>query len=216
MSLLLIATALLGFGYFQYAGLSTWHSPWWVHVHAFTQMGWLGLFAVQNALVVKGNVALHRKLGQLGVAYAIWLAIFAVFTGYSTLSTGRNDSVLPDEALLATNWATVGTFAILFIAAFGNRHRSDWHKRLMLCSVIALSVPSFGRILVMLGIPSTTNRALFVLSYIVIGMLFDWRVRSRVHPAYIWGAAAAVSLGLAIGGLTLFPPFVAFARGIAP
>ncbi|HSG54789.1 MAG TPA: hypothetical protein VLA45_04980, partial [Paracoccaceae bacterium] len=62
MSLLLIAAALLGFGYFQYAGISSWGAPWWVHVHAFSQMGWLGFYAVQNALVVQGNIALHSRL----------------------------------------------------------------------------------------------------------------------------------------------------------
>ena len=55
MSLLLIVSALLGFGYFQYAGISSWGAPWWVHVHAFSQMGWLGFYALQNALVVRGD-----------------------------------------------------------------------------------------------------------------------------------------------------------------
>lgn len=211
MSLLLIATAVLGFGYFQYAGLSTWYSPWWVHVHAFTQMGWLGLFAVQNALVVKGNVALHRKLGQLGVLYAIWLTITATATGYATVATHRIDSPLPQ---LALNWVTVALFAVLFTAAMMNRHRSDWHKRLMLCAVIVLSGPSMARILVMLGSTTMTSRLLFFLSYIGIGMLFDWRVRGRVHPAYLWGAGAVFVFALAVFGLLYLPPFVAFANSI--
>ena len=215
MSLLLIVSALLGFGYFQYAGISSWGSPWWVHVHAFSQMGWLGFYALQNALVVRGDFVLHRRLGTFGAFYAAWLVIAGLGLSLTVLVTGRSDGTFAPPDLLALNSVNMLTFAALFAAAFAKRRQSDWHKRLMLSAVIVLSLPSLGRILIMLGIPSTFNRTLFVLLYIGLGMIFDWRSRGQVHPAYLWGAGATILMGSLIGGLPSVPPFAALAASIA-
>ena len=215
MSLLLIASALLGFGYFQYAGISSWGAPWWVHVHAVSQMGWLGFFALQNALVLRGDVALHRRLGLLGAIFAVWLVIAALTVSYLSVSTGTDDGLFTPAYLVALTWSTLGTFAALFVAALILRRRSDWHKRLMLCAMAAMSLPSFGRILLMLDLSTTTNRTLFVLSFVAAGMAFDLHNRGKVHPAYFWGAGAVATMGLLIGGLPMLSPFVAFADGIA-
>lgn len=215
MSLALIAAALLGFGYFQYAGISSWGAPWWIHVHAVSQMAWLGFYALQNALVVRGDIALHRKLGVFGCFFAAWLVVAAFSVSYLSVSSGVNDGLFLPANILAMNWANLAIFAALFVAAIANRRRSDWHKRLMLSAVVVLSLPSLGRILIMLGIPSTLNRTLFVLSFIAVAMAFDRATRGRVHPAYYWGAGATVTMGLLIGGLPEFAPFVALANGIA-
>lgn len=214
MSLLLIASALLGFGYFQYAGISSWGAPWWVHVHAVSQMGWLGFYALQNALVVRGEVALHRRLGVFGAFYGAWLVVVGMSLSVFNIATGSGDGMFFPASLLALNGATMLAFVVLFVAALLHRRRSDWHKRLMLSAVAAMSLPSFGRILIMLGIPSTLNRTLFVLSIIVIGMIFDGRTRGSVHPAYWWGAGVTVTMGLLIGGLPGFAPFAALANSI--
>ena len=215
MSLLLIAAALLGFGYFQYAGISSWGAPWWVHVHAVSQMGWLGFFALQNTLIVRGDVALHRRLGVFGAFYGAWLVLIGMSLSIVNIATGSGDRMFPPAHLLALNGATMLTFAGLFVAALLKRGQSDWHKRLMLSAVAALSLPSFGRILIMLDVPSTLNRTLIVLSIIVIGMVFDWRTRGNVHPAYIWGAGAVVVMGGLIAALPLLPQFVGLAASIA-
>jgi hypothetical protein len=50
---------------------------------------------------------------------------------------------------------------------------------------------------------------------LLVTALFDRATRSRVHPAYYWGAGATLAMGLAIGGLSQFAPFIALANGIA-
>lgn len=215
MALLLIASALLGFGYFQYAGISSWGAPWWVHVHAVSQMGWLGFYAVQNALVVRGDQALHRKLGIFGVVFAGWIVVAAFGVSYLTVATGGGDGMFTPAQLLALNWTNITGFAVLFVAAVIQRGRSDWHKRLMLCALIVLSLPGMGRILIMLGIPSTLNRALILLAFIAIGMIFDWRTRGKVHPAYFWGVGVVLVNGILTAALPDFAPFSAFANTIA-
>ena len=69
MSLLLIASALLGFGYFQYAGISSWGAPWWVHVHAFSQMGWLGFYALQIGLPERDYLSQSRIPSRFTLDY---------------------------------------------------------------------------------------------------------------------------------------------------
>ena len=215
MSLLLIASALLGFGYFQYAGISSWGAPWWVHVHAVSQMGWLGFFALQNALVLRGDVALHRRLGLLGAIFAVWLVMYGVWVITMTLGAGRFPPFFTPNFFLLMDWLNLAVFAALAGAAIRLRNRADWHKRLMLCAMAAMSLPSFGRILLMLDLSTTTNRTLFVLSFVAAGMAFDLHNRGKVHPAYFWGAGAVATMGLLIGGLPMLSPFVAFADGIA-
>jgi len=215
VSLALIVAAVLGFGYFQYAGISSWGAPWWVHIHAFSQMGWLGFYALQNALIVRGDITLHRRLGVFGAFYGAWLVVYGIGFSTAVLVTGRGDGMFTPAALMALNFTNMLTFGAMFAAAIARRKHSDWHKRLMLCALAILSLPSFGRILIMFGVASTLNRTLFVLSVMVIGMAFDWRTRGNVHPAYFWGASAAVVMGLLIGGLPQFPPFADFANSMA-
>ena len=48
MSLVFLAAAIAGFGFFFAIGASTFASPWWVHVHAVTMSAFLSLYVVQN------------------------------------------------------------------------------------------------------------------------------------------------------------------------
>jgi hypothetical protein len=215
MSLALIAAALLGFGFFQYAGISSWGAPWWVHVHAVSQMGWLGFYALQNWLVVDGNVSLHRRLGVFGAFFGAWLVVIGMSLSVAVIVTGRSDGTFTPANLLALNGATMAAFAVLFVAAIARRKQSDWHKRLMLGALAALSLPSFGRILIMLDMSTTLNRVLLVLSVMACGVIFDLRTGRGIHPAYLWGAAVAAVMGLGIGGLPMFAPFADFANSLA-
>lgn len=127
MSLLLIANAVVGFGYFKYAGISTFASPWWVHVHALSMVGWLLFFALQNSLVVRGDIALHRRLGIFGAAYAGWIVAVGLTVGWFEVVTARNMPFDPPESI-ALNWMNILTFAGLFVAAF--RHSWRWESAL--------------------------------------------------------------------------------------
>lgn len=215
MSLALIAAALLGFGYFQYAGISSWGAPWFVHLHAFSQMGWLGFYALQNWLVVDGNISLHRRLGVFGAFYGAWLVVCGMGLSVYNIIADRGDGMFSPAQGLALNGATMAAFSVLFAGAIARRKQADWHKRLMLGALAALSLPSFGRILIMLDMSTTLNRVLLVLSVMACGVIFDLRTGRGIHPAYLWGAAVAAVMGLGIGGLPMFAPFADFANSLA-
>src|SRR5690349_19547462 len=49
--------------------------PWIIHVHAAVYVGWLALLIAQAALAARGQVAVHRKVGNFGIAYGalVWV-----------------------------------------------------------------------------------------------------------------------------------------------
>lgn len=214
MAVLIGLTALVGFGYFKLAGLSSFQSPWWVHLHAVSMVGWLGLFLVQNSLVVQGRIAAHRRLGQLGAGYALWIIVLGLVVGWVEVASHRNMPFDPPESL-ALNWMNILCFAGLFIAAIRHRHRADWHRRLMLCAMIVLAAPAYGRTLIMLDARSNLNFTLFILAYVGLLALGDLVLRRAVHPATLWGLGAAMTMGAMIGVLPRVDGFAALALGIA-
>ncbi len=89
MALAIVATVVPAFALFHQAGLSSFALPWWVHVPALTFMGWIGFYLLQNTLVLRGDIALHRKLGRIGAVYATWMVLVGLLLTPTTLAAGR-------------------------------------------------------------------------------------------------------------------------------
>jgi hypothetical protein len=209
-------TVLVAFSLFYLAGISSLGSPWWVHVHGVTFMGWIGLYVLQNTLVFKGDIALHRRLGRLGAAYVVWMVIVGLVLTPLTLAVGRSPPFFTPAYFLALDWVNIGVFGALVYAALRNRHRTDWHRRLMLCATVCVIAPAWGRLIVLSGTAMTaTVNVGALLLYVVAAMLFDWGNRGRVHPAYGWGAGALVVMAAGTELLAMLPSFAAAAARIA-
>ena len=71
MALVIVA----GFSSNLLLGRSSFSAPLVYHAHAFVFFGWVTLYVLQNGLVAAGNVALHRRLGLLALA---WLPVMAI------------------------------------------------------------------------------------------------------------------------------------------
>lgn len=215
MAVAIAVTVTVAFSLFYFAGISSFDSPWWVHVHGVTFVGWIALYAVQNTLVFKDNIALHRKLGRLGAAYAVWMVIVGLVLTPLTLAVGRAPPFFTPAYFLALDWLNIAVFAALVYAAIRNRKRTDWHRRLMLCATICVIAPAWGRLIVLSGNEMTApvNVALLLI-YVVVAMLFDWGNRGRVHPAYGWGFGALLLFAGATELLAIAPFFAAQAARI--
>jgi hypothetical protein len=212
MALVIAITVAMGFGLFYRAGLSSFASPWWVHVHAVTFVIWIGLYVVQTTLVAKNNIARHRGLGRFGAYWSAWMVLVALVLTPVNLATHRAPPFFTPPYFLALDWSNIVIFGALVYAAVRNRRRTDWHRRLMFCATICVTAPAWGRLIVLSGAAMTgpLNVAL-LLPYLVIAMLFDWANRGRVHVAYLWGGGALVLLGLAPELLSRIPAFAALA-----
>lgn len=217
VSLAVLATVLVGFGFFFSIGASTIHSPWWVHLHGLSMMTWVGLYVTQNWLVYRGNLTAHRTLGPLAAAWSVWIFGLGVIVTAADVRTGRVPPFFTPNYFLVMDWLNMVTFAGLVFAALRLRNRSDWHKRLMLGAMIQLITVAWGR----LTLPFIFDQRgiwlvmlILLFGYFGAAMLYDKRTRGSVHPAYLWGAGALVawvSLSFAIAGL---PPVVALAKSL--
>jgi len=202
-ALVVAALVFAGFApsYYLRPFLSGRHLTPLTHMHGVLMTGWIVLFATQATLVRRRHVALHRRMGASGAGLAaaivaigsltVIAAIHRRFPEASVLRTGR--------ILVEFDGLSLWLFGALVCAAIAWRHRSEIHKRLMLCATVALLPPAVGRIAehLMPGSDSCTLVAAAVTGGCALACAFadTWRYR-RLHPAMAWGAASVLAANL--------------------
>ncbi|MDC8754411.1 hypothetical protein OIK40_07110 [Erythrobacter sp. sf7] len=223
----LVGIAVVGFIAFNLTGITDITAmPSATHVHAVAMAAWVSVFAAQVMLATGGKIAAHRKLGKAGMALAA--ITFATSFGaiFATFAAGRVPPFFPPGYFLVLGFANVTMFGLFVAGAAIMRKRTDWHKRLMLGSLVMIYEPVLGRTLPFIVIPALggpeaafpaiiENREAFELFRFTVhiaiaGLLLvlDRRVSGRVHPAswIIVGAVAmiyALANGIGLGaGMT--------------
>lgn len=208
LSLAMIAVIVGGFSFNLAMGRSSFGLPLIYHVHAFVFMGWILIYLAQNLLIATENVRLHRKLGWIAL---VWVPMMVAMGLAITLHAMRSHGGPPFFAapeFLFGNPAGLVCFAGLVAAAVTVRARPDWHRRLMLCSMAAITGPGFGRLLpVPFMIPWSWTVAALVAPMIfpLIGVAGDLVRTRRVHPAWLWGMAAMVGTFLTAQAIAFSP-----------
>ena len=200
LAIAMALTVVLGFSTQLAMGRSTFAAPPRVHIHAVVFMGWVAIFVTQSLLATRGPVALHRKLGWLATG---WVGLMIVLGFVVTLAMVRNGTVpffFAPQQFLISDPLSVLAFAAVTATAIVNRKRTDWHARLHLSAMALLIAPAFGRLLPMpLLSPYAFEAAgMATLVFPLAGMIRDRRKLGRVHPAWLYGAAAIV------GNIVLF------------
>jgi hypothetical protein len=199
IALLAAFIALMGFWptYFGRLLEGTADHPGVIHVHAAVFSGWLALFAAQIGFAATGQLALHKRLGAVGIWYGVAIIVVGVFTAFSQFAdrveAGRLDEA---QARLLAPLTDMIVFPIFFGAAVLYRRKPEIHKRLMLVATTTLLVAAALR-MSFLGEPLTRPMRLFIwFSPILLGMAYDLIVRRSIHPVYIVGLAALYTLSL--------------------
>jgi len=191
------AVIVAGFSLNLAAGRSSFSLPPIFHLHAFVFFGWTALYVTQNLLVARGSVALHRRLGWLALGWIpAMVGLGFAMTLYSIRERG-GPFFFDQNSFLIGNPLDLLTFAGLAGAGITLRRRTDWHRRLMYCSMASLTGPGFGRLLPMpLMVPWSWWWAALIMPMIfpAIGILADWRRTGRVHPAWWCGAGAMAGM----------------------
>lgn len=205
-----IACAAVGIGGF----LGTWwlqlpartfRGPALLHVHGALCTAWLLFLISQSSLVTRGRVRSHKDWGLLGIALASVLAVVAVTVAIHAMIArlpAYGDSA---RAFLILPLSAIGLFAGFTAAAIANVKRPEWHRRLMIVGTIGLIEAAAARVGFLLATgggpgmrpgllpPPPVSRSTavgFLLQLIIVaGMVRDWRVDGRVHPAWIVGGA---------------------------
>ncbi len=192
--------------------------PIWVHLHAMAMLSWLGLLIVQNLLVGAGNIALHRKLGWLGLALVLTIAGLGMFTGRMAVELHRVPPFFTNAHFLALTHVEALMFPVMVGVGIALRRRTQWHRRLMLGATIIVMEPAFGRLVPapLLG-PVLTAIVELALQLGVVAIIarHDLKQAGAIHPATQLTALVLIAMTAATNALGVFPPFVSLAQGIA-
>lgn len=201
MAIVLAAAVFLGFaptfylrGYLPLPPGANSLSPLIV-IHGFLNTLWFALFLVQTLLVARARTDIHRRLGMLGAALAIAIVLVGTLT---TIKGLRDSPVTPQfDGRIYFLGATLPSFVLfgaLVAAAIGFRRHPETHKRLMLLATIKLMSAGLDRIFAFNfsgPVPDfIVHTQVATDIFIIAAVLYDFRLRGRLHPALAWGGAA--------------------------
>jgi hypothetical protein len=194
MSIALVALVAFGFSHTVPDDFATPGFPAFLAVHGAVFAAWMLLFVAQPVLITVGATNVHRTLGWLGLAIAIAMVGLGGFAVWFGLATGSLPPFYPHGLFLMRGAIGLATFLGLVIAAIVNRRTTQWHKRLLLCATIVVTVPALER---SLPLPLFGPGWPFVVdgvadAILLVGPIVDLITRGRVHPAYVVGVGVVV------------------------
>lgn len=217
---------LSGFGYHNVqkyvAGRLTY--PWIVHIHGVAFVGWLVVFTAQVALVHRGQVSTHRRLGKFGAGLAAAMVVLGVLTAILT-ERFKLGTPASDPPFLSVMFADMLVLAGLVTAGMQMRRLPATHKRLMLLATLMLTDAGFGRWLSPKIVEWTGQKNYWELksfaegawpfirfqllpTYTLVAALgaYDLFTRKRLHPVYVRAVACCLPIHILAGWL-YFQPF---------
>lgn len=214
--------------YWAKLAAGTFHQTPIYHLHGFVLFSWTLYFFAQTALVAAGRTFDHRNWGLLGIALATAIGFTVTMASITTMHVddahGFGDATRRFEAV---SFVGLVVFAVLFIAAIVIVRRAEWHKRLMILTMIPFAQAAAARIFLTVMAPGgggapgpapplvvTIPPGLTVDLLIAVAMIYDWRTRGRVHPAYLLGLPFLVASQLLTPAIGASSAWMSAAHGI--
>jgi hypothetical protein len=184
-----------------------------VHLHAVVFSAWPIFFLTQTVLVTRGRVVRHRALGLVGISLATAMILVGLAASIDSLSiglaAGYGDKA---RAFMVVPVTALATFAAFVAAAIANVSRPDFHKRYMIVATSFILGAAIARVFFLattgggpgmrpgLGPPLPVLFALGpgLIAELIIGagIVYDWRTRDRIHPAYLTGLVVTLAVML--------------------
>ena len=205
-----LAIAVLGFmpTYFVPMARGSFQAEPIVHLHGLILFSWMLFFLAQTWLVAQGKVLSHRSWGMLGIALITAMTFMIV----AVVSMRIAQAQLPGQpadalhAVRAFEWVSISTILFIvpvFTLAIVKLRDTESHKRLVLLMTISMLGAPIARWfltflappapppIVVPGLPPafapsiavTIAPALVGDLLLVVAMIYDWRMRGRVHPS---------------------------------
>ncbi|HEU4806570.1 MAG TPA: hypothetical protein VFS91_12325 [Nitrobacter sp.] len=109
-------------------------------VHGLFLLTWMVLLLVQSMLPRLGRTDLHRRIGPYAFLAAAGVGVSTIFL-FAVVWKGW--AALTPEVL--ANRILLPSYAVCIYAAYRNRMRPEWHKRLVYCGTLLLSEPVLAR-----------------------------------------------------------------------
>ena len=196
VSLLIVAIVLAGFAP-SFVNIAVGPPrPWFMHAHAAIYLGWLALLVCQAALAARGKIALHRRIGNLGIAYGALVCVVGMIVTFAApalhVRAGEWDMDRA-AAFIPIPLGDMVLFGGFFAAAVAYRTKPEIHKRLILLACVAIMFAGAFRLSYALSLPL---QLLAWYSPVIAGMIYDRYKMGRVHRVY-WIGVAIMAVALA-------------------
>ena len=217
-ALVLVLFILFGFLQFSLRGFVDIRTmPLLVHLHAAVMLAWLGLFILQNLLVHRGELALHRKLGWLALGVAGAIALLGWAVGYQAVAAGRVPPFFTAPYFLALTFLESTFFAAIVAWAVSQRRRTEWHRRLMFGATFVILEPALGRLLPMPVLGAWGEWVVLAVQLLFVAVLarHDRKMFGSVHPATVAVGGILIASHLVITGVATLPATESLARAVA-
>jgi hypothetical protein len=227
MALACAATAFLGFAptYFVPLANRTLSASPVIHFHGLLFFTWSLYFVIQTWLAASGRMVNHRALGIAGVSLATAMTIFGFLASVHVMQ--HSAALGQKEAGIAFSivpMSGIAFFAGVFVLAIMNTGKPEIHKRLMLLAAVSILDAAIARwFLTFLAppgppgpppVPVTIAPAMVASLLLVVAMVRDWRTEGRVHPVYITGTLAMLTVKILNWPVSETAAWHSFAGGI--
>ncbi|WP_310532791.1 adenylate cyclase [Novosphingobium sp.] len=161
------------------------YTLFWPHAHALVMISWLALHVFQARHAAGGDLARHRRLGWIGAYLAVIVVGSMSFSGVAALRGGYVPPFYSPAYFLALTQVGAVVFGGLVFAAITRRSQTDFHRRLITGSLIAIASPALGRVLPMPLIAPWGGWLILAIQLGLVGVmaLHDRRTMGRIHPS---------------------------------
>ena len=156
---------------------------------------WITLFLVQTLLISARRVQLHRKLGLLGIVFAVLVVAFGVS---ATVIAAKREvaAQTPGVPIVITVLALELTQMLMFggfvFAGLWLRNRPEYHKRLMVLATLCMIPNALVRLTVWW--PSFLPPLILWTILIVSIAVTDLAVHRKLHPVFAKWATVQICL----------------------
>jgi hypothetical protein len=151
-----------------------------VHIHATVFSLWVLVLVAQAAVVVAGNVRLHRQFGMIGMFYGALVFGVGLLVSVGAPVVRVRAAFYPLEVggLVALyNLTDMLLFGVFLALAFAYRNRPELHKRWIIAATAALCGAALGRV-----VPGSSPQYLLLwLSPLLALVAVDIATQRRVH-----------------------------------
>lgn len=169
-----------------------------IHFHAAVLTGWLVLLIAQAALAATGRIALHMKVGKIGMGYGVIVIVISVATALSQFASRVEAGNFAEaQRRLFAPLTDMMVFPLFLGAACIYRVRPEVHKRLVVVATTILLLAAVSRMEFLGGRPPPLPLLLMVwMAPIYVAMVYDFVTRRLIHPVYVIGTLTLVLMGL--------------------
>jgi hypothetical protein len=196
IALLIVAIVLAGFAP-SFVNMAVGPPrPWFMHTHAAIYLGWLALLVCQAVLAARGKIALHRRVGNFGIAYGalVWIVGMIVTFVAPALHVRAGEWSMDQAAtFIPIPLGDMVLFGGFFGAAVWYRGKPEIHKRLILLACVAVMFAGAFRLSYLASVPV---QLVVWYSPVIAAMVYDRYKMGRVHRVY-WIGAAIMAVALA-------------------